>query len=166
MCKIWGEDAVFLQQAAHITEGIYMRPNDPRGLLQILMVGYDWPCLLQDEKKTECQSFNGCGAKYSFLIRVLVLLFTGYVCKELLIPARTRSSRFSCGVFLSQEDCWHWFRVLCVPLKYVSYLHSWCVGQQTFAGRDVVTNASFFDTIDTSDAIVFCSFSPVCSTCR
>ncbi|KAG0274901.1 RNA polymerase II transcription factor B subunit 4 [Linnemannia exigua] len=38
VCKIWGEDAVFLQQAAHITEGIYMRPNDPRGLLQVLMV--------------------------------------------------------------------------------------------------------------------------------
>ncbi|KAF9925186.1 RNA polymerase II transcription factor B subunit 4 [Linnemannia zychae] len=37
VCKIWGEDAVFLQQAAHITEGIYMRPNDPRGLLQVLM---------------------------------------------------------------------------------------------------------------------------------
>ncbi|KAF8945839.1 RNA polymerase II transcription factor B subunit 4 [Haplosporangium gracile] len=38
VCKIWGEDAVFLQQAAHITEGIYMRPNDPRGLLQVLML--------------------------------------------------------------------------------------------------------------------------------
>ncbi|KAF9990295.1 RNA polymerase II transcription factor B subunit 4 [Mortierella antarctica] len=37
VCKIWGEDAVFLQQAAHITEGIYMRPDDPQGLLQILM---------------------------------------------------------------------------------------------------------------------------------
>ncbi|KAG0285449.1 RNA polymerase II transcription factor B subunit 4 [Linnemannia gamsii] len=40
VCKIWGEDAVFLQQAAHITEGIYMRPNDPRGLLQVLMFSY------------------------------------------------------------------------------------------------------------------------------
>lgn len=38
MCKIWGEDAVFLQQAAHITEGIYIRLDDPHGLLQILMV--------------------------------------------------------------------------------------------------------------------------------
>jgi len=38
VCKIWGEDAVFLQQAAHITEGIYMRPSDPAGLLQVLMV--------------------------------------------------------------------------------------------------------------------------------
>ncbi|KAG0078442.1 RNA polymerase II transcription factor B subunit 4 [Linnemannia elongata] len=40
VCKIWGEDAVFLQQAAHITEGIYMRPNDPRGLLQVLMFSF------------------------------------------------------------------------------------------------------------------------------
>ncbi|KAG0209116.1 RNA polymerase II transcription factor B subunit 4 [Mortierella sp. GBA30] len=40
VCKIWGEDAVFLQQAAHITEGIYMRPDDPRGLLQILMFSF------------------------------------------------------------------------------------------------------------------------------
>ncbi|KAG9324432.1 hypothetical protein KVV02_004452 [Mortierella alpina] len=40
VCKIWGEDAVFLQQAAHITEGIYMRPDDPQGLLQILMFSF------------------------------------------------------------------------------------------------------------------------------
>ncbi|KAG0006677.1 RNA polymerase II transcription factor B subunit 4, partial [Modicella reniformis] len=37
---IWGEDAVFLQQAAHITEGIYMRPDDPHGLLQILLFSF------------------------------------------------------------------------------------------------------------------------------
>ncbi|ORZ20888.1 TFIIH subunit Tfb4/p34 [Lobosporangium transversale] len=40
VCKIWGKDAVFLQQAAHITEGIYMKPSDPRGLLQILMFSF------------------------------------------------------------------------------------------------------------------------------
>ncbi|KAF9187062.1 RNA polymerase II transcription factor B subunit 4 [Haplosporangium sp. Z 767] len=40
VCKIWGEDAVFLQQAAHITEGIYMQPNDPHGLLQVLMFSF------------------------------------------------------------------------------------------------------------------------------
>ncbi|KAF9351819.1 RNA polymerase II transcription factor B subunit 4 [Mortierella sp. AD094] len=40
VCKIWGDDAVFLQQAAHITEGIYMRPNDPKGLLQVLMFSF------------------------------------------------------------------------------------------------------------------------------
>ncbi|GJJ75542.1 transcription initiation factor TFIIH subunit 3 [Entomortierella parvispora] len=40
VCKIWGEDAVFLQQAAHITEGIYMRPSDPAGLLQVLMFSF------------------------------------------------------------------------------------------------------------------------------
>lgn len=40
VCKIWGEDAVFLQQAAHITEGIYLRPDDPHGLLQILLFSF------------------------------------------------------------------------------------------------------------------------------
>ncbi|KAG0356941.1 RNA polymerase II transcription factor B subunit 4 [Podila minutissima] len=40
VCKIWGEDAVFLQQAAHITEGIYIRLDDPHGLLQILMFSF------------------------------------------------------------------------------------------------------------------------------
>ncbi|KAF9582598.1 RNA polymerase II transcription factor B subunit 4 [Lunasporangiospora selenospora] len=40
VCKIWGDDAVFLQQAAHITEGIYIRLDDPRGLLQILMFSF------------------------------------------------------------------------------------------------------------------------------
>ncbi|KAG0233133.1 RNA polymerase II transcription factor B subunit 4 [Actinomortierella wolfii] len=37
VCKIWGEDAVFLQQASHITGGIYIRLDDPHGLLQFLM---------------------------------------------------------------------------------------------------------------------------------
>ncbi|KAG0051059.1 RNA polymerase II transcription factor B subunit 4 [Gryganskiella cystojenkinii] len=41
VCKIWGEDAVFLQQAAHITEGVYMRLNDNQaGLLQVLMFSF------------------------------------------------------------------------------------------------------------------------------
>ncbi|KAG0263122.1 RNA polymerase II transcription factor B subunit 4 [Actinomortierella ambigua] len=40
VCKIWGEDAVFLQQASHITGGIYIRLDDPHGLLQFLMFSF------------------------------------------------------------------------------------------------------------------------------
>lgn len=40
VCKILrGEDSVFLQQACHLTKGIYFRLDDVEGLLQTLMVG-------------------------------------------------------------------------------------------------------------------------------
>ncbi|RUS26970.1 TFIIH subunit Tfb4/p34 [Jimgerdemannia flammicorona] len=37
VCKVFGEDTVFLQQAAHITSGIYLKVEDPQSLLQYLM---------------------------------------------------------------------------------------------------------------------------------
>lgn len=36
VCKITGEDAVFLQQAAHLTNGIYYRIEKPKALIQYL----------------------------------------------------------------------------------------------------------------------------------
>ncbi|CAG8519353.1 5586_t:CDS:2 [Paraglomus brasilianum] len=37
VCKVYGEDTVFLQQAAHITEGVYLKLASPQGFLQYLM---------------------------------------------------------------------------------------------------------------------------------
>ncbi|KAG9297534.1 hypothetical protein G9A89_001474 [Geosiphon pyriformis] len=37
VCKVFGEDTVFLQQAAHITNGTYMKLDLPRGFLQYLL---------------------------------------------------------------------------------------------------------------------------------
>ncbi|KAH8705141.1 putative transcription factor TFIIH subunit Tfb4 [Talaromyces proteolyticus] len=39
VCKLSG-DAVFLQQAADATRGVYMSPTEPRGLLQYLMMAF------------------------------------------------------------------------------------------------------------------------------
>lgn len=36
--KVTGEDAVFLQQAAHLTNGIYYRLEKPKAMIQYLMV--------------------------------------------------------------------------------------------------------------------------------
>lgn len=41
VCKVFGEDTVFLQQAAHLTAGVYLRLEHSAGLLQYLMVS---PC--------------------------------------------------------------------------------------------------------------------------
>lgn len=38
VCKLFGDDTVFLQQASHLTGGSYFRLDDRRGLLQTLMV--------------------------------------------------------------------------------------------------------------------------------
>lgn len=40
MCKVRGEDTVFLQQASHLTSGAYLRLDHPSGLLQYLMVSF------------------------------------------------------------------------------------------------------------------------------
>lgn len=37
VCKVLGKDTVFLQQAAHITNGTYMHLDQPAGLLKYLM---------------------------------------------------------------------------------------------------------------------------------
>ena len=37
-CVLWN-DSGYLQQASDLTGGIYIRPSDPAGLLQYLMVG-------------------------------------------------------------------------------------------------------------------------------
>ena len=39
MCKIFGADNVFLQQAAHLTGGAYVRVEKTDALLQYMMVG-------------------------------------------------------------------------------------------------------------------------------
>lgn len=39
MCKLFGTDSVFLQQASHLTGGTYFRIKDISLLLQTLMVG-------------------------------------------------------------------------------------------------------------------------------
>lgn len=38
VCKIAGQDAVFMQQAAHLTDGIYYRVEKPDALIQYLMM--------------------------------------------------------------------------------------------------------------------------------
>ncbi|CAG8602365.1 10145_t:CDS:2, partial [Paraglomus occultum] len=40
VCKVYGEDTVFLQQAAHITEGVYLKLASPQGFLQYLMITF------------------------------------------------------------------------------------------------------------------------------
>lgn len=40
VCKIYGEDAVFLQQAAHLTKASYYRLERRSGLLQYLMMAF------------------------------------------------------------------------------------------------------------------------------
>lgn len=37
-CMVGGADSAFLQQAAHLTGGLYLRPPRPGGLLQTLLV--------------------------------------------------------------------------------------------------------------------------------
>ena len=37
-CMVGNQDSAFLQQAAHITEGLYLRPRRPAALLQYLLV--------------------------------------------------------------------------------------------------------------------------------
>jgi len=37
-CVVGGADSAFLQQAAHLTGGLYLRPPRPGGLLQTLLV--------------------------------------------------------------------------------------------------------------------------------
>jgi transcription initiation factor TFIIH subunit 3 len=38
VCKIYGEEAAFLQQASNITGGVYVMVENPQALLQYLMV--------------------------------------------------------------------------------------------------------------------------------
>jgi len=38
VCKVYGEDTVFLQQAAHLTGGSYVAPSRRDALLQYLVV--------------------------------------------------------------------------------------------------------------------------------
>lgn len=38
VCKVSGGDAIFLQQAAHLTGGIFLRTQHRSSLLQYLMV--------------------------------------------------------------------------------------------------------------------------------
>lgn len=38
VCKVYGEDTVFLQQAAHLTGGSYVSPSRRDALLQYLVV--------------------------------------------------------------------------------------------------------------------------------
>jgi transcription initiation factor TFIIH subunit 3 len=38
VCKISSEKAVFMQQAAHLTEGIYYQVEKPKAILQYLTV--------------------------------------------------------------------------------------------------------------------------------
>lgn len=38
VCKVYGEDTAFLQQAANITGGVYVKVTEPQALLQYLMV--------------------------------------------------------------------------------------------------------------------------------
>lgn len=40
VCTVYGPDSVFLQQAAHLTGGSYMRPERPDALLQYLIMSY------------------------------------------------------------------------------------------------------------------------------
>ncbi|GAA6060820.1 hypothetical protein JCM10212_000593 [Sporobolomyces blumeae] len=40
VCKLYGPDAVFLQQACHLTSGAYYKLENRSGLLQYLMVGF------------------------------------------------------------------------------------------------------------------------------
>jgi hypothetical protein len=39
-CIVGSQHSAFLQQASHITGGIYMKPPQPEGLFQYLMVGH------------------------------------------------------------------------------------------------------------------------------
>ncbi|CAG8740076.1 8452_t:CDS:2, partial [Funneliformis mosseae] len=57
VCKVHGEDAVFLQQAAHITGGRYLKLPTPQGFLQFLMITFlpdrytrTYQCLPGEEK--------------------------------------------------------------------------------------------------------------------
>ncbi|CAI2163012.1 14541_t:CDS:2 [Funneliformis geosporum] len=57
VCKVHGEDAVFLQQAAHITGGRYLKLPIPQGFLQFLMITFlpdrftrNYQCLPGEEK--------------------------------------------------------------------------------------------------------------------
>jgi transcription initiation factor TFIIH subunit 3 len=36
-CPVGGRDSAFLQQASHLTKGVYLRPPRPDGLLQYLL---------------------------------------------------------------------------------------------------------------------------------
>jgi transcription initiation factor TFIIH subunit 3 len=38
VCKIFGGEVAFLQQAAHITGGVYLDVENPQALLQYLLV--------------------------------------------------------------------------------------------------------------------------------
>lgn len=50
VCKLFGADSVFLQQAAHLTGGSYIQVERPDSLLQYLMVRNDpTGCLLGTE---------------------------------------------------------------------------------------------------------------------
>ena len=39
-CMVGSQDSAFLQQAAHITRGLYLRPKRPGALLQYLLVSH------------------------------------------------------------------------------------------------------------------------------
>ena len=49
VCKLHGEDSVFLQQASHLTGGNYLRVDNRKGLLQILMVSSYLPILSRNQ---------------------------------------------------------------------------------------------------------------------
>ncbi|RIA86191.1 RNA polymerase II transcription factor B subunit 4 [Glomus cerebriforme] len=57
VCKVHGEDTVFLKQAAHITGGRYLKLQIPQGFLQFLMITFlpdrftrNYQCLPGEEK--------------------------------------------------------------------------------------------------------------------
>lgn len=40
VCKLYGEETAFLQQASNITGGVYVRVEDPQALLEYLMMAF------------------------------------------------------------------------------------------------------------------------------
>ena len=57
-CMLSGGESTFLQQATHLTGGIYLRPKQKAALLQYLLVRFFWH-LQQEETDTEISNHTG-----------------------------------------------------------------------------------------------------------
>ena len=57
-CMLSGGESTFLQQATHLTSGIYLRPKQKAALLQYLLVRFFWH-LQQEETNTERSNHTG-----------------------------------------------------------------------------------------------------------
>lgn len=98
VCKIYGPDAVFLQQACHLTSGSYFRIQRRAGLLQYLIVRVAFLSLVR-------VSFADSVLRWADGIS------SWSDCTKTFDATDAGGGGSTSGLLLSSQDCRYWLRV-------------------------------------------------------